>query len=433
MLTIGYVFFALQLFALATASPVDRDNNGTRIHLTRRQEFVQDGVVDVTALIQALLNLLKKYENTMVAYRRNTGEDPPISFGVPLNVPGNSAPSAPSSSDASPPSKRATGAIALTNEGNNQLWQGSISVGTPAVSYTVDFDTGSSDIFLPGSSCTTNCQGHKMYNPSASTTSADRQKSFRLAYGDGSSVQGEQYSDTVVGGGLTATGQALGAANTYSAGLAKSKFPPDGLVGMGYQAISQYNSPPFFQTLVVQGKTTSPVFAFKLATSGSELFLGGVDTKLYTGDFTYAPVTTRGYWQVNMDSVTVNTKSVLGRISAVIDTGTTLIVGDTSSIKTFYTAIPGSKDVSRTFGAGYYTIPCSSFPTVKLTFGGTPFSIAPSILNLGQVSRGSKDCVSGIVSSGTSQNFWIVGDVFLRNVYSSYDLGNNRVGFALLK
>lgn len=62
---------------------------------------------------------------------------------------------------------------------------------------------------------------------------------------------------------------------------------------MGYQSISQYNSPPFFQTLVAQKKTTQPVFAFKLSQTGSELFLGGVNTNLYTGVFSYAPVTTQ--------------------------------------------------------------------------------------------------------------------------------------------
>lgn len=89
---------------------------------------------------------------------------------------------------------------------------------------------------------------------------------------------------------LQATNQVLGAATTYSDSLALEYFPPDGLLGMGFQAISQYNAPPLFQMLIAQKKTTQPVFAFKLATVGSELYLGGVNNALYTGSFTYVRV-----------------------------------------------------------------------------------------------------------------------------------------------
>ena len=136
-----------------------------------------------------------------------------------------------------------------------------------------------------------------------------------------------------------------------------------------------------------------------------------------------------------MDSVTVNsnTSPTLGALSAIIDTGTTLIIGDLTNVRNLFAAIPGAKDARRAVGAGYYTVPCNNVPTIKLSFGGTQFSIAPSVFNLGRVSAGSSDCVAGIVSSGTNSNFWVIGDVFLRNVYSQFDLGNNRVGFALLR
>lgn len=258
---------------------------------------------------------------------------------------------------------------------------------------------------------------------------------------------------------MQATGQALGAASTYSDSLAIQRFTPDGLLGMGYQVISQYNSPPFFQTLVAQKKTTKPMFAFKLATTGSELYLGGVNPDLYTGSFTYVPVTAKvsppipllypddvsnlpflrqAYWQVKMDSVTViNTgpkrPTPLPRIEAIIDTGTTLIIGDAKNVKSFYAQIPGAKDAAKTVAPGYYTVPCDAVPTVQLTFGRKAFEIPPEAFNLGRVDGGSEDCVAGIVSSGTSQSFWIVGDVFLRGVYTSFDLGANRVGFVELK
>jgi cathepsin D len=68
-------------------------------------------------------------------------------------------------------------------------------------------------------------------------------------------------------------------------------FPADGLMGMGFQTISHYNAPPVFQTLISEGVVTSQVFGFKFATSGSELFIGGTNSALYTGSFTWIPLT----------------------------------------------------------------------------------------------------------------------------------------------
>lgn len=89
-----------------------------------------------------------------------------------------------------------------------------------------------------------------------------------------------------------ATTQTLGAATQYL-GLEIDQFPADGLMGMGFQSISVYNAPPVFQTLISEGVVTSPVFGFKLAasSSGSELFLGGTNSALYTGDFTWVSLT----------------------------------------------------------------------------------------------------------------------------------------------
>ncbi|KIJ14864.1 hypothetical protein PAXINDRAFT_134519, partial [Paxillus involutus ATCC 200175] len=98
--------------------------------------------------------------------------------------------------------KRGSGGDALT-DANSQLWYGTISVGTPANTYTVDFDTGSSDLFLPGPNCGSTCSGHAVYNPSSSSTSKDLGKTFSLLYGDDSTVTGEQYTDTLSISGLT--------------------------------------------------------------------------------------------------------------------------------------------------------------------------------------------------------------------------------------
>jgi cathepsin D len=149
-----------------------------------------------------------------------------------------------------------------------------------------------------------------VYNPSASSTSIDLGMTFSIEFGDGSTVSGEQFIDTVGIAGLTvsiyiyhiiiishgpgfvqATTQTLGDASTYSSGFNIDQFPSDGLMGMAFPEISEFNAPPVFQTLVAEGQTTQPVFGVKLATNGSELFLGGVHTSLFSGAFTFINVT----------------------------------------------------------------------------------------------------------------------------------------------
>jgi hypothetical protein len=83
----------------------------------------------------------------------------------------------------------------------------------------------------------------------------------------------------------------LGAASQYSSGFEIANFAPDGLLGMAFEDISEFQANPLIQTLVAEGAISDPIFAFKLASSGSELRIGGVNSALYTGSFTYAPVT----------------------------------------------------------------------------------------------------------------------------------------------
>ncbi|KAF8841399.1 acid protease [Paxillus ammoniavirescens] len=408
--TLATAIVGLPFFVAAAPQPV-KQRIGTAIPISKRSGLTNpDNSVNLEALKFHVASTKAKITRGFDNFEKNTGSSHP-------SVVNGSR-------------KRGSDGDALT-DANSELWYGTISVGTPAHGYTVDFDTGSSDLFLPGPDCGSTCSGHAVYDPSSSSTSQDLGKTFSLQYGDGSTVTGEQYGDTVSIVGLTATGQTLGAASQYSSGFESSQFPADGLMGMAFQSLSVYKASPVFQTLVSESQIDESVFAFKLAASGSELFIGGTNTALYTGEFSYTDVTQEGYWEVNMDSVEGNGQTVLSNVDSIIDTGTTLIVGLPSDVSTLYQAI-GGIDASTTVGAGFYTFPCDSFPSISLTFGGTSFPISADTLNLGSVSSGSSDCVGGIVGQDIGASFWIVGDVFLANVYTAFDVGNSRVGFATL-
>jgi len=379
----------------------------------RTNVYRSDGSVNIENLKLQAAHSTAKIIRGFKTYELNSGQRHPLSLGIT-------------------DFKRAVAEDPLTDE-QSQLWIGSISVGTPPVQYTVDFDTGSSDLFLPGPNCDSTCSGHTVYNPASSSTSQDLGVPFSLQYGDGSTVSGEEFTDTVSIAGLTATNQTLGAASQYSSGFESANFPADGLMGMGFQSISVYNAPPVFQSLVAAGQTDSPVFAMKLAATGSELTLGGLNAALYTGDVTFVPVTQQGYWQTTFDSLNVAGQSVVGSTPCIVDSGTTLVIGDTTNVAAFYQQIPGAQDASATLGAGFYTFPCdSTLPAVSFTIGGQDFPMTQS-LNFGPVSQGSNDCVGSIIGDSSIGNtFWILGDAFITNYYTVFDVGNSQVGFATL-
>ncbi|KAH7912689.1 aspartic peptidase domain-containing protein [Hygrophoropsis aurantiaca] len=403
---------------LVTAVPSTRSeaSEGVSIPITKHSVLKNsDGSVNLPALRAHLDRTVRKIEHGFELFELNTGSAHPLAGSL------------------SPDSRKKQGGDPLTDADDGELWYGIISVGSPAKTYTVDFDTGSSDIFLPGPSCGTTCSGHKIYNPKASSTSKDLHKTFNLTFGDGAAVLGEQYTDRVTIAGLQATGQTLGVAKQYSPGLAASEFPPDGLVGMAYKSLSRYNAEPLFQTLVKEGTISKNSFSFKLAKTGSELYIGGANPKMYKGGFTYVDVTKQGYWEVPLGGVSSAGKKIIGQVDSIIDSGTSLILGDNANVKKIYEAI-GGKDATSTVGAGFYSFPCKSVPPVSLIFGGKSFPLSADTFNVGLVSAGSEDCIGGIVGQDMDPKrpFWIVGDVFMANVYTTFDLGNNRVGFAHL-
>jgi saccharopepsin len=85
--------------------------------------------------------------------------------------------------------------------------------------------------------------------------------------------------------------------------------------------------------MINQGLLDKPLFTFWLGDTnagegspGGEAVFGGIDDTHYTGKIQYAPVRRKGYWEVELESVTFGDETLeLDNTGAAIDTGTSLI------------------------------------------------------------------------------------------------------------
>lgn len=156
-----------------------------RLYSTTLRPISKCGLELIISSYVYFLNSYSKYQTRLRKTFANTG----TLSGDAKILPLRSAPSA--------AIRRGTGAEPLTDEDDDGEWAGTITIGTPGQSFLVDFDTGSSDLWVPNYKCTsTTCRNKHVYNPASSSTSFAKSGTFSIQYGDGSTATGPIYTDT---------------------------------------------------------------------------------------------------------------------------------------------------------------------------------------------------------------------------------------------
>jgi len=325
----------------------------------------------------------------------------------------------------------------ITNYMDAQYY-GEIEIGTPGQKFNVIFDTGSSNLWVPSKKCgffNIACRTHNKYDSTKSSSYVADGSAFSIAYGTGA-MKGFVSGDKVCVAGTCVSEQKFAEA-TKEPGLAFIAAKFDGILGMGFSTISVNHLPTVFDNMVDQKAVDEPVFSFWLnrdpkSSNGGQLVLGGVDESLYTGDIHYLPITREGYWQVKMDGVTVGGDDSLacpGGCEAVLDTGTSLIVGPKAQVDAINKAI-GATIIPITGQAMLDCNKLAELPVISFKFGGKDYELTGEEYALVIEQAGAKECLSGFAGMNTPNGLMILGDVFLGKYYSIYDVGNSRAGLA---
>ncbi|XP_012518183.1 PREDICTED: pepsin A [Propithecus coquereli] len=308
---------------------------------------------------------------------------------------------------------------------------GTIGIGTPTQDFTVVFDTGSSNLWVPSIYCSSAaCTDHNRFNPEDSSTYEATSQSISITYGTGS-MTGILGYDTVHVGGISDTNQIFGLSESEP-GSFLYYAPFDGILGLAYPSISASGATPVFDNIWDQGLVSEDLFSVFLSSddkSGSVVIFGGIDSSYYTGELHWVPVSYEGYWQITVDSITMDGETIACSegCQAIVDTGTSLLTGPTSAIANIQSYIGASEDSD-----GLMAVSCSSvdsLPKIIFTINGVQYPLPASAYILEE----DGICTSGFegmdVSTSTGE-LWILGDVFIRQYYTVFDRANNRVGLA---
>lgn len=205
-----------------------------------------------------------------------------------------------------------------------------IELGTPPQKFKVVLDTGSSNLWVPSSECSSiACYLHNKYDSSASSTYHKNGSEFAIKYGSGS-LSGFISQDTLKIGDLKVKGQDFAEA-TNEPGLAFAFGRFDGILGLGYDTISVNKIVPPFYNMLDQGLLDEPVFAFYLGDTNKEgdesvATFGGVDKDHYTGELIKIPLRRKAYWEVELDAIALGDDvAEMENTGVILDTGTSLI------------------------------------------------------------------------------------------------------------
>ncbi|KAI0430283.1 aspartic peptidase domain-containing protein [Xylaria sp. FL1042] len=322
--------------------------------------------------------------------------------------------------------KRDSGSAKTTPEQYDIQYLTPVDIGTPAQTLNLDFDSGSSDLWVfstdtPSSSV----NGQTQYDPSSSSSSKKVSgATWSISYGDGSSSSGSVYHDVVNVGGVSYDTQAVESASKVSDQFAQDSNN-DGLLGLAFSTLNTVQPTPektFFDNILDNLDVAAFTADLKYHTAGTYDF-GVVDDSKYTGDITYVDVdSSQGFWEFTAD---INGQSVDG----IADTGTTLALFPDEVVSAYYKQVDGAQEDQQ---QGGYVFPCDAdLPDLTFSPGDASITIPGEYINYAPADESGQTCFGGIQSSnGVGIN--IYGDIALKAAFVVFDKSTSspRLGWA---
>lgn len=316
---------------------------------------------------------------------------------------------------------------------------GKIKVGSPPQEFLVVFDTGSGNLLLPSRTCKgMACTSHKRFDAGNSSTAVDiafadapdkavdsggDRDVVTITFGTGE-ISGVFVKDHICVGSICTHGDFVAA--TEESDEPFSLVPFDGIFGL---SLPQMSEGPHFNILdcMIRDKALRQnifaIFFGATDTEGSEITFGEYKTSRMASELFWVPVSNPGYWQVQMEDITVQNRRqefCKGNCQVAVDTGTSLMAGPTDIVNGLVDKLAVASN-------------CSNYKDLP----DLGFVVGDHILNLkpeDYVDKSEDGCSVALMTLDVPPPkgpLFIFGDPFLRKYYTVYDREALRVGFAL--
>ena len=350
---------------------------------------------------------------------------------------------------------------------NNICYSTNVELGGQA--FPVIIDSGSSDLWVksahwPGG-----------YDEQKSTTyqNVESQESdFELTYLDQTKVVGTHGYETLKLGDVVVPHQVFAqVTEIYNNRVLCDEM---GVLGLGFSDVSSHNFPALLSNL--KASLQYPVFSLYLdehndyelrynqtlemevpipnkppVAMSSELVFGGVNASRYTGclewhdlgQFRQKGETFKGFWDFALDKVTVGQEEILASKLALIDSGSTNVIGSTMAVGQIAKKLslecfvltesyPGIEAVEcdNPFGFDFSATSCTE-PLEPIVFQADGFSYelgTDEMLREVDTALGAV-CVFNIMGVPGFPG-WLLGMNFMRKYLTVFDFGSKKIGFA---
>lgn len=340
-----------------------------------------------------------------------------------------------------------------------------ITLGTPPQKFTVDLDTGSSDLWVVANGSA------NAYDPKKSSTYSDYKPGFSINYGDGSHASGDWVKDTLTFGGASVPQFVFAAATTVASSEQIFGIGYTGNEASGFQGEQQgetFNYDNFPIRLAGDGIINTPAYSLYLdglsASTGSVLF-GGIDTSKFNGKLTILKTlidpgdTKPREFFVTLDTVDVSvngksTNALEETRRVLLDSGTTLTYLPTETYQTLLTSLGIFDD--QYYGAGTTKDVIDKLKSEKavITYKLQGQTIEVPIDQLFILATDNDNNQVYVTENGKTEEYYsflvgdggdgnpfdpnnlpgqigyIFGDSFLRSAYVVYDIGQDVVALA---